>query len=483
MAVDRSLRAGAVLFMTATLLAACGGHGDNGFLPIVAQEQVREVKTLSNRADLISGGDALAEIVLKQGQEASKVKVTLNGADVTSMFAIRADGRYKGMVTGLVTGTNQLVAKYDGGPATALAITNHPIGGPVFSGPQVTPWICETSSFGLGQAVDPQCNAPSQVTYYYRSTDPTKTALLPYNTQSKPNDVSSTTTDTGLTVPFIVRLEVGAANRGIYALAFLADPEKNYSPLNPPATWNGALLYVFQGGALPQYRQGPIDANKLSGYDNPKDAVLLAPSASNGLDLSVLGRGYAVVNNTLNLFAQNTNTVTSAETAVMMKEKVAETLGEIKYTLSIGGSGGSMQQHLLLNTYPGIFDGAMPGASYPDIWSTNTEVQDCSLLARYFDGNPSAWSNTAMQNAVFNNSNVLPGTCRAWLNVHRLDSAWNNPSSGSCFTANPTLSDPNPPKQSWEYDPIANPGGARCTLQDYQVSVFGKRPDGFAERP
>jgi hypothetical protein len=33
------------------------------------------------------------------------------------------------------------------------------------------------------------------------------------------------------------------------------------------------------------------------------------------------------------------------------------------------------------------------------------------------------------------------------------------------------------------YDPKTNPGGVRCTLADYMINVFGKRPDGFAGRP
>jgi hypothetical protein len=33
------------------------------------------------------------------------------------------------------------------------------------------------------------------------------------------------------------------------------------------------------------------------------------------------------------------------------------------------------------------------------------------------------------------------------------------------------------------YDPVTNPTGARCTLQDYQVAMLGERRDGFANRP
>src|SRR5213079_1134525 len=48
-------------------------------------------------------------------------------------------------------------------------------------------------------------------------------------------------------------------------------------------------------------------------------------------------------------------------------------------------------------------------------------------------------------------------------------------------SADPSRSCPDvPPDQV--YDPKTNPDGVKCTLQDYMVNVFGKRPDGFANR-
>ena len=51
-----------------------------------------ELRTLSNRPDLISGDDALMEVVLPAGADASQVKVSVGGKDVTAAFALRADG-------------------------------------------------------------------------------------------------------------------------------------------------------------------------------------------------------------------------------------------------------------------------------------------------------------------------------------------------------------------------------------------------------
>src|SRR5690349_8278273 len=119
-----------------------------------------EIVVLSNRADLISGDDALVEIRWAGGGVPDRPVVLLNGRRVTDAFAQRADGRYMGLVTGLRTGFNLLTARAAIGDGAQIILDNHPIGGPVFSGPQVQPWACSTtSSPSLGPAVDAQCNA------------------------------------------------------------------------------------------------------------------------------------------------------------------------------------------------------------------------------------------------------------------------------------------------------------------------------------
>src|SRR4051794_14188024 len=55
-----------------------------------------EIHVLSNRADLISGGDALVAVDLPKGVRPSAVTMKLNGSNVSHEFAMRADGRYEG---------------------------------------------------------------------------------------------------------------------------------------------------------------------------------------------------------------------------------------------------------------------------------------------------------------------------------------------------------------------------------------------------
>lgn len=67
---------------------------------------------LSSRADMVSGGDALVEVVLPDGIDAAEVRVTLNGEDVTAAFTAQASSRaLRGLVTGLEVGDNHLTAK------------------------------------------------------------------------------------------------------------------------------------------------------------------------------------------------------------------------------------------------------------------------------------------------------------------------------------------------------------------------------------
>jgi hypothetical protein len=131
----------------------------------------------------------------------------------------------------------------------------------------------------------------------------------------------------------------------------------------------------------------------------------------------------------------NSNTVTSAESVMMLKEHIIETLGEIRYTMSMGASGASILQNLIANAYPGLLDGIQPFATLADLWTTNTEAQDCSLLLRYFTSTaPLLWGDAVQQNTVMDNANDLPGTCRAMTSApYSVDIGWMSPTSTSSF--------------------------------------------------
>src|SRR5438874_13474285 len=66
------------------------------------------IHVLSNRADLISTGDALVAVDFAKGVDPARIRMMLGGRDVTSLFALRPNGRYEGLLTGLALGHNTL---------------------------------------------------------------------------------------------------------------------------------------------------------------------------------------------------------------------------------------------------------------------------------------------------------------------------------------------------------------------------------------
>ena len=69
-----------------------------------------QIRVLSNRADLISGGDALVQVVGGDTGSVSAnsvgglgaLQIKLNGVDVTNVFGMRSDGRVMGLLEGPV---------------------------------------------------------------------------------------------------------------------------------------------------------------------------------------------------------------------------------------------------------------------------------------------------------------------------------------------------------------------------------------------
>lgn len=455
--------------------------------PVAATSQGPQLRVLSNRADLISGGDALVEVVLSPHADPAKVRIDVDGRDVTSRFAPRPNGRFLGLITGLQDGDNLLTARASGG-TDRIVITNHPIGGPVFSGTQLQPWICETEPTGLGPARDAQCNAPAKTEFFYRSTDPAKTGFQRYDPEHPPSDVATTRTDQGATVPYVIRRETGTMNRGIYQIAVLYDPAQPFTPWASQPGWNRKLHYILGADAKPQRRQGA--PKSVLGEPHPVGVV-----NSNNVAELALSRGWAVATNSQNIHGLNTNFVTSAEAMMMLKEHLIEQLGELRYTMGYGCSGGAVQQHLIADAYPGLLDGLLPSCSFPDLYLTSTEVVDCSLLLRYYNTtSPQLWTVEAQRAAVDGTADV--GPCHSWINGFGFDSHWFDPRTScvwrSVFVQPYEVVLEQPP---WVYEPTRNPEGARCTLQDHQVAIFGRRPPqawgdverkigrGFANRP
>ena len=479
------------LTATGVLLAACSSSNGPPAPPL-------ELKVLSTRADMVSGGDAFVQIVPPAGATAANLVVELNGVDISSSFAMRADGRITGLVTGLANGENTLVAKASDATNAKLAVTNYPIGGPIISGPQIQPWICATptpqaesgtnaSTNGSGlttTAVDAQCNIKTEIKLYYKTTaanclnvlpDPSPPATAPTNgcfkpydpAAAAPADIASTTTDAGVTMKYIVRVERGTMNRGIYDIAVLFDPTKDWKPYAPQAGWNGKVVYTFgasTGQPRKQYR-----------------------SEQSWVDDSALSRGFMVALNSLTDSLYNSNRVLMSETVMMMKEHIIDAYGPIRYTIGNGCSGGSINQLTNATIAPGLVDGIQPTCTYPDAQTTGLEVSDCQLLVNVY--NSPAWKTATLglPQAVIDakkaaiNGHVDQTGCHAWVNLFaNIDRPGNYVPNR--VQVNGDVAPFGLPRNNCQlpaaqvYDPVTNPTGIRCDGPTAAVAIWGKVP-------
>jgi hypothetical protein len=403
----------------------------------------------SSRPDMITGGDALVQI---SGAAAwSELAVTLNGKPARFRKFGYIDGVATGLMTGLPEGKSTLAARGPAGSAS-LELVNYPSSGPVFSGPHQKPFVCQTESWKLGPPQDEHCSAPTKVEWQYKSTAPVEgrgqSAFKPFDPAGpRPADLANAIVN-GRTVPYVVRVETGTVNRAVYQIAYLHDPASPAASeaFARPPNWNGRLVYTFGGSCMAGYIQGASSGGVL-----------------NDLHLS---RGYAVTSSSLNVFGNNCNGVVSAETLMMVKERFVETVGLPKYTIGWGGSGGAMAQYTIAQNYPGLLDGIIPSATFPDAVTYFIESEDCRLVLRPYLNKTAL---TEEQKRAIGGFSTW-GTCdRSYANrPGRLD---------------PKDCDADVPKEL-RYDPVTNPKGARCSIYDGMATIFTRDPKtGFARRP
>src|SRR3954451_12143362 len=99
--MPRALALGLAIALAVLGIAATGAQAASA--PI-------HIRALSNRADLVSAGNALVAITLPRRAQARRLKVTLNRRNVTGLFRHRSGLRFEGLVNRLRLGRNRLVA-------------------------------------------------------------------------------------------------------------------------------------------------------------------------------------------------------------------------------------------------------------------------------------------------------------------------------------------------------------------------------------
>lgn len=352
------------------------------------------------------------------------------------------------------------------GAALALALAAPTVGGlpasaaddptdPLrFAGPRETPFACETAEFRtadgsmLPSSEGPACEVPTEVDHLYRTTDD-RFVPLPEG-DARPDDLAWTEVE-GRRVPYIVRVETGVEDRGIYEIAMLDDPSDDVEPSAEDRSpgWNGRLVYTFGGGCRAGwYRQGPS-----TGW------VTVPP---------MLERGYAVASSSLNVFGHNCDDLLAAEVMAQTKRLFTETYGKPRWTIGWGCSGGSYQGHQIADNYPGLLDGVVAGCSFPDVgFATSQMLFDSRVLQNWFSDHPDAFT-TAEQQAVagFPVPESLPAMSDGAV---RLDP------DGEFDASVP---------DALRYDADTNPTGARGSVWDHGRTSYGVDPaTGFARTP
>ena len=451
-----------------------------------------ELRVLSSPPEMVTGGDALVRVTIPRTVPLHKATVSVNGADVTSSLRLDPAARtLTGMVRGLRVGENTLFAgsngRGKGRPTATLTLVNHPVAGPIFSGPQQQPFVCKTQTQGLGfPQVDNQdgigmrlfetpgnpatptigwskdCTVAAVVDYRYKSTDaggPFK-ALPP---GPLPNDVAETTLLDGRKVKYVVRRERGTINRFIYAISILSPPGDPAAPPNL-SLWNRRLIYTFDGGVAIGHNQGTL-------------------GGSHQYDIG-LSKGYAIVHSSGTRTSTHYNLVLGAETAIMTKQRFIEGYGVPLYTVGVGGSGGAIQQYVYAQRHPGvIIDAAIPQYSYPDMVTQTIHIGDCELLEHYMDvtdgANPlwAVWPNRTWLEGLNASATLpnpyrggLPGNSecvRGWrgLTPLALNPLYGTAGAGSEF-----------------YDPAVL-AAVKWTHWDDLRNVYGVDADGYAKVP
>jgi hypothetical protein len=182
---------------------------------------------------------------------------------------------------------------------------------------------------------------------------------------------------------------------------------------------------------------------------------------------------------------------------MMMKERIGDRYGPIKFTMGNGCSGGSINSNMNASIMPGNLDGITISCAFPDSETTGIEVGDCSLLAEAYNKPQwaalqagSAQAQINAKKAAINGHPDQTG-CHGWYNAfgsngkvgNYLQRGVQNSATGVTgpIAAAPTNNCQIP--AAGVYDPVTNPNGPRCHAWDWAASIFGRTPNELSPDP
>jgi hypothetical protein len=103
----------------------------------------------------------------------------------------------------------------------------------------------------------------------------------------------------------MLRVREGTINRAIYQIVAFFDPAQPSAPWAPQKAWNGKLLWAMGASTSANHFEQTV-----------------APS----FDQNALTRGFMTATSMLTQHSINNNELTAAETIMMVKEHIAETM-------------------------------------------------------------------------------------------------------------------------------------------------------------
>ena len=326
---------------------------------------------------MVSGGQALIGVRVPTPIEVGDVRIRRNGRDVSALFAPSTGdrGRWSVLSPGSATGsTASRHASARGGRAGKVESVQHP-GDRAALLRNPTRRRSFAARMTPGSVPRPTPTAQPRRAWSTATARPTARSSRWPIQHVAPPDLAQTTTPRrghcglrragGVRRDQPLHLSLGRSWRrdGITGQG-----------------WNGRLIHSFGGGCGAGYQQGASGSGPCS-----TTASSRAASPSSSASLTVLGTAC--------------NDVLSAETLSRVKEHVIESLRTPPvWTLGDGGSGGSIQQHMIAQNYPGLLDGLMPAASFPD--NAESKNPDCRLLQAYFGTGTGALLSDAQKASV-----------------------------------------------------------------------------------
>ena len=270
-----------------------------------------ELRVLSSPATMVTGGDALVQLEIPRNVPLHKAKLFRERRrhHVDARARTSRPARSPAWSTGLRLGSNTLFAdsngRGNGRPTAELTLVNHPVTGPIFSGPQQQPFVCKTQTqaasgsrrWTIRQASACGCSrrraiqpprwwagartAPSTRSWTSSTGRPAgqfrpaPAGAAARRTSRRPRR------STAARSPYVVRRERGTINRFIYAIAILAPPG---DPAAAPDTslWNGRLIYTFDGGVAIGHNQGTLGGQRISTTSASRRATRSSTRAERG---------------------------------------------------------------------------------------------------------------------------------------------------------------------------------------------------------